>query len=291
MGVKTMEEEKTFNIIDGKKMAASIRAEVKEEIEKLTAAGQRQPSLAVILVGGNPASQIYVRNKRKACRKTGINSVEHILDEAITEKTLLNLIDKLNRDDAIDGILLQLPLPGKLHEKRLLEYINPNKDVDGFHPVNVGRLALNTPGLRPCTPAGILEMLKRSSINLAGKSAVVLGRSNIVGKPVGAMLLHESCTVTICHSKTRNLKEITKRADILIAAIGRPKFVTADMVSEGAVVIDVGMNRTDDGLCGDVDFENVKKKAGGITPVPGGVGPMTIAMLMKNTLEATRTRG
>ncbi len=286
----TMEQEKTAVIISGKKIALAIRAEVKEEVEKLTADGKRPPSLAVILVGRDEASQIYVNNKRKACHKIGINSVEHILDETITEKILLNLIDNLNGDDSIDGILVQLPLPGKLREKRVIEHISPEKDVDGFHPINVGRLTVDTPGLRPCTPAGIIEMLKRSGIELAGKKAVILGRSNIVGKPVGAMLLNESCTVTTCHSKTRGLKEITKRGDIIIAAIGRPKFVTADMVNESAVVVDVGINRTEDGLAGDVDFENVSKKVGYITPVPGGVGPMTIAMLMYNTLKACKAR-
>lgn len=288
--METMEQEKTAVVISGKKIAASIRAEVKEEVEQLTAGGKRPPSLAVVLVGKDAASQVYVNNKRKACHKTGINSVEHILDETITEKTLLSLIDNLNTDDSIDGILVQLPLPGKLREKRVIEHIDPAKDVDGFHPINVGRLTVDTPGLRPCTPAGIVEMLKRSGIELKGKNAVILGRSNIVGKPVGTMLLHESCTVTICHSKTRGLKEITKRADILIAAIGRPKFVTADMVNESAVVIDVGINRTESGLAGDVDFENVRKKVGHITPVPGGVGPMTIAMLMYNTLKACKMR-
>ncbi len=283
-----MEEKKTAVVISGKKIAASIRAEIKEEVEQLTANGKRPPSLAVILVGRDAASQIYVNNKRKACHKIGISSVEHILDETISEKSLLDLIDNLNADDSIDGILVQLPLPGKLREKNIIERINPAKDVDGFHPINVGRLTVDTPGLRPCTPAGIVEMLKRSGIELSGKKAVILGRSNIVGKPVGTMLLHESCTVTICHSKTRGLKEITKRADIIIAAIGRPKFVTADMVNESAVVIDVGINRTEDGLAGDVDFENVSKKVSYITPVPGGVGPMTIAMLMHNTLKACK---
>jgi methylenetetrahydrofolate dehydrogenase (NADP+)/methenyltetrahydrofolate cyclohydrolase len=274
------------HIIDGKKIAKEVRAEVKAEVDRLVASGMRHPSLAVVMVGRDPASQIYVNNKRKACRKIGINSVEHLLDETITEKTLLGIIDKLNNDDNIDGILIQLPLPGKLHEKRILERLNPDKDVDGFHPVNVGRLTVDSPGLRPCTPAGIIEMLKRSDVKLTGKNAVVLGRSNIVGKPVATMLLHESATVTICHSKTRGLKEITKRADVLIAAIGKPKFVTQDMVKEGAVVIDVGINRTDEGLVGDVDYENVEKLASRISPVPGGVGPMTIAMLMHNTLKA-----
>jgi len=273
-------------IIDGKKISREIRKEVGEEVEELVSAGNRIPSLAVVLVGKDPASQIYVNNKRKACHKAGIRSVEHILDETITEKMLLGLIDKLNADDGIDGILVQLPLPGKLHEKRVLEQIDPGKDVDGFHPVNVGRLTVDVPGLRPCTPAGIIEMLKRTGVEITGSKAVVLGRSNIVGKPVATMLLHESATVTVCHSRTRHLKDIVKTADILIAAIGKPKFVTADMIKEGAVVIDVGMNRTDEGLAGDVDFEAVKMVASHITPVPGGVGPMTIAMLMYNTLKA-----
>ena len=273
-------------IISGKAIAKEVRADVKRELEKLTASGMRHPSLAVVMVGRDPASQIYVNNKRKACHKIGINSVEHLLDESVSEKTLLGIIDKLNRDDTIDGILVQLPLPDKIRDKRVLEKIDPDKDVDGFHPVNVGRLTVDSPGLRPCTPAGIIEMLKRAGVEITGKKAVILGRSNIVGKPVATMLLHESATVTICHSKTRGLKEIAKRADIIIAAIGKPKFVTHDMVKEGAIVIDVGINRTDDGLVGDVDFDNVVKTASKISPVPGGVGPMTIAMLMYNTLKA-----
>ena len=273
-------------IISGKAIAKEVRADVKRELEKLTASGMRHPSLAVVMVGRDPASQIYVNNKRKACHKIGINSVEHLLDESVSEKTLLGVIDKLNKDDTIDGILVQLPLPDKIRDKRVLEKIDPDKDVDGFHPVNVGRLTVDSPGLRPCTPAGIIEMLKRAGVEITGKKAVILGRSNIVGKPVATMLLHESATVTICHSKTRGLKEIAKRADIIIAAIGKPKFVTHDMVKEGAIVIDVGINRTDDGLVGDVDFDNVVKTASKISPVPGGVGPMTIAMLMYNTLKA-----
>ena len=273
-------------IISGKAIAKELRADVKQELENLVASGMRTPSLAVVMVGRDPASQIYVNNKRKACHKTGINSVEHMLDESISEKTLLGIIDKLNRDNAIDGILVQLPLPDKIHDRKILEKIDPGKDVDGFHPVNIGRLTVNSPGLRPCTPSGIVEMLKRSGVEITGKKAVILGRSNIVGKPVATMLLHESATVTICHSKTRGLKEITKRADIIIAAIGKPKFLTQDMVKEGVVVIDVGINRTDEGLVGDVDYDNVAKVASKISPVPGGVGPMTIAMLMYNTLKA-----
>ena len=274
------------NIINGKQIAKDIRAEVKIEVERFVAEGRRPPSLAVVMVGRDHASQIYVTNKRKACHKIGINSVEHMLDDTITEKKLLSVIDKLNKDDTIDGILVQLPLPGKLHEKNILEHLDPGKDVDGFHPINIGRLTVDSPGLRPCTPAGIIELLKRSQIEITGCKAVILGRSNIVGKPVATMLLHESATVTICHSKTRGLKEICKRADIIVAAIGKPKFVTKEMVKEGAVVIDVGINRTDDGLCGDVDFEQVSRVASHISPVPGGVGPMTIAMLMYNTLKA-----
>ncbi len=273
-------------LIDGKAVAQSIKDEIKTEVEKITAGGGRAPALAVVLVGHDPASQIYVKNKRKACHAVGITSVEHLLDETTGEKTLLDVITILNNDDDIDGILVQLPLPGQIREPAVLEHINPLKDVDGFHPINVGRLVANSPGLRPCTPAGILELLKRSGQDLVGKKVVVLGRSNIVGKPTATLLLHESCTVTICHSKTRHLADITRSADILIAAIGKPEFVTADMVKPSAVVIDVGVNRTPKGVVGDVDFEGVKKVAGYISPVPGGVGPMTIAMLMYNTLKA-----
>ncbi len=273
-------------LIDGKAVAQSIKDEIKAEVEKITAGGGRAPALAVVLVGHDPASQIYVKNKRKACHAVGITSVEHLLDESTGEKTLLEVITILNNDDDIDGILVQLPLPRQIREPAVLEHINPLKDVDGFHPVNVGRLVANSPGLRPCTPAGILELLKRSGQDLVGKKVAVLGRSNIVGKPTATLLLHESCTVTICHSKTRHLADITRAADILIAAIGKPEFVTADMVKPSAVVIDVGVNRTPKGIVGDVDFEGVKKVAGYISPVPGGVGPMTIAMLMYNTLKA-----
>jgi methylenetetrahydrofolate dehydrogenase (NADP+)/methenyltetrahydrofolate cyclohydrolase len=273
-------------LIDGKATAQQIKDEIKLEVDKITAEGRRPPALAVVLVGKDPASQIYVNNKRKACHALGIKSIEHLLDEAVEEKTLMELITKLNNDNEIDGILVQLPLPKHIHEPHILEHINPLKDVDGFHPVSVGRLVANAPGLRPCTPAGILEMLKRSGEDLVGKKVVVLGRSNIVGKPTATLLLHESCTVTVCHSKTRHLHDITKSADILIAAIGKPEFVTADMVKPGAVVIDVGVNRVAKGVVGDVDFNEVKKVAGAVSPVPGGVGPMTIAMLMYNTLKA-----
>jgi len=278
-------------IIDGKAIAHAIRSEIKSGVDTLVAEGKRAPALAVVLVGKNPASQVYVNSKRKACHALGITSVEHLLDETVEEKTLLELIAKLNHDDDIDGILVQLPLPKQIHEQAVLEHISPLKDVDGFHPVNVGRLVANSPGLRPCTPAGVVEMLKRSHIHLSGKKVVVLGRSNIVGKPTATLLLHESCTVTVCHSRTNNLADITRSADILIAAIGKAKFVTADMVKPGAVVIDVGINRTPEGLMGDVDFEAVKEVAGYLSPVPGGVGPMTIAMLMHNTLLAYRQRG
>ncbi|MDH5543287.1 MAG: bifunctional methylenetetrahydrofolate dehydrogenase/methenyltetrahydrofolate cyclohydrolase FolD [Nitrospinota bacterium] len=273
-------------IIDGKEIAQQIRSEVKNEVSKLIEGGGRAPALAVVLVGNDPASEIYVKNKKKACHSTGITSIEHKLSEDIPEKDLVALIDRLNKDPEIDGILVQLPLPGKLHENMIIERIDPKKDVDGFHPVSVGRLVANTKGLRPCTPAGIIELLKRINVDLVGKKAVVLGRSNIVGKPTATLLLHESCTTTVAHSKTKHLKELCQRADIIIAAIGKPKFVTADMVKEGAIVIDVGVNRTEEGIFGDTDFANVKQVAGYITPVPGGVGPMTIAMLMVNTLEA-----
>jgi len=273
-------------IIDGRAISKEIRERVKEEVAGLVQSGLRPPALAVILVGRDPASQVYVRNKKRACHRLGITSIEHLLDETVSEKELLALIGKLNRDPNVDGILIQLPLPGQLHEASVLEHIDPQKDVDGFHPINVGRLVANTEGLRPCTPAGIVELLKRTGEGLVGKKVIVLGRSNIVGKPTATMLLHESCTVTICHSKTRGLKDICLRGDILVAALGQPRFVTADMVKEGAIVIDVGINRNEERICGDVDFDNVKEVAGHITPVPGGVGPMTIGMLMVNTLKA-----
>lgn len=241
----------------------------------------------MVIVGNDPASRVYVNNKKKACAEVGIYSEEYALPEETTEKQLLELIDELNKNDKINGILVQLPLPKHLDEKTVLYAIDPKKDVDAFHPVNVGRIMIGDFDFVPCTPAGVMELIAESSIDVAGKNCVVIGRSNIVGKPQAMLLLHKNGTVTVCHSKTKDLPEITKKADILVAAVGRAKFVTKDMVKPGAVVIDVGMNRDENGkLCGDVDFEKVSEIAGAITPVPGGVGPMTIAMLMKNTVKA-----
>lgn len=281
-------------LIDGKKTSADVRAEVQAEIAAATASGLRAPGLAVILVGEDPASQVYVRNKEKACEATGIRSIPHRLPATTSQDELLALIDSLNRDESVDGILLQLPLPKGLDSDKCLLAIDPDKDVDGFHPVNVGRLLIGLPGYVSCTPAGVIELLKRYDLPCEGKKAVVVGRSNIVGKPLAALLLRSgafaNATVTVCHSKTANLAEVCREADFLFAAIGRPKFITKDMVKEGAVVIDVGINRTDEGLCGDVDFEAVKDSVHAITPVPGGVGPMTIAMLLKNTVQSWRQR-
>ncbi len=241
----------------------------------------------MVIVGNDPASRVYVNNKKKACAEVGIYSEEYALPEETTEKQLLELIDELNKNDKINGILVQLPLPKHLDEKTVLYAIDPKKDVDAFHPVNVGRIMIGDFDFVPCTPAGVMELIAESGIDVAGKNCVVIGRSNIVGKPQAMLLLHKNGTVTICHSKTKDLPEITKKADILVAAVGRAKFVTKDMVKPGAVVIDVGMNRDENGkLCGDVDFAAVSEIAGAITPVPGGVGPMTIAMLMKNTVKA-----
>lgn len=241
----------------------------------------------MVIVGNDPASRVYVNNKKKACAEVGIYSEEYALPEETTEKQLLELVDELNKNDKINGILVQLPLPKHLDEKTVLYAIDPKKDVDAFHPVNVGRIMIGDFDFVPCTPAGVMELIAESGIDVAGKNCVVIGRSNIVGKPQAMLLLHKNGTVTVCHSKTKDLPEITKKADILVAAVGRAKFVTKDMVKPGAVVIDVGMNRDENGkLCGDVDFENVSEIAGAITPVPGGVGPMTIAMLMKNTVKA-----
>lgn len=276
-------------LIDGKKYAAEIKEEVRVEVERIAQSGGKAPGLAVVVVGNDPASQIYVRNKRKSCQETGIVSFAHDLPEETSLDDLLALIRELNHDPSVNGILVQLPLPKHIPSEPVIEAISPEKDVDGFHPVNVGRLVDNRAAMKPCTPAGIMELLKRNEIDPMGSNAVVIGRSNIVGKPIALMLLHAHATVTVCHSRTRNLPEITRRADILVAAIGKARFVTADMVKEGATVIDVGMNRLEDGtLAGDVDFAEAEKKAGLITPVPGGVGPMTIAMLLKNTLEAYR---
>ena len=274
-------------LIDGKVISAAVKERVKNEVAQLSGKGITV-GLAVIIVGEDPASKIYVANKKKACEALGIISEEYALPESTTEKELLGLIDTLNAKKSINGILCQLPLPRHLDEKRIINAISPEKDVDAFHPVNVGRIMIGDYDFVPCTPAGIMEMLAYENIETEGKRCVVIGRSNIVGKPMAMLLLHKNGTVTICHSKTRNLKEICLGADILVAAVGKAKFVTADMVKEGAVVIDVGMNRENGRLCGDVDFEAVKEKASAITPVPGGVGPMTIAMLMQNTLTAAK---
>lgn len=274
-------------IIDGKAIAAEVRAEIKAECAALAAKHGCVPGLAVVIVGEDPASQVYVRNKAKACAEVGFYSEVHALPAATTEPELLALIDRLNADEKIHGILVQLPLPRHLDETAVLLRIDPRKDVDAFHPFNVGNLTIGSPVFLPCTPAGVMEMLRRSGVDPAGKRCVVVGRSNIVGKPMALLLLAANGTVTVCHSRTRNLSEITRTADILVVAIGRAKFITSDMVRPGAVVIDVGMDRDENGkLCGDVDFASVAPIASAITPVPGGVGPMTITMLLRNTLTA-----
>ena len=275
-------------IIDGKKVSAQVKEQVRIETEELVKKGIK-PGLAVIIVGDDPSSRVYVNNKKKACEKVGFLSKEFALPATTTQEELLSLVKELNEDKEINGILCQLPLPKGLDEKAVIEAISPLKDVDAFHASNVGKIMIGDYDFLPCTPAGVMEMLHSYNIPVEGKECVVIGRSNIVGKPMAMLLLHENGTVTITHSRTKNLKEVTKRAEILVAAIGKPKFVTADMVKEGAVVIDVGMDRDENGkLCGDVDFENVKAKCSAITPVPGGVGPMTIAVLMKNTLKACK---
>jgi methylenetetrahydrofolate dehydrogenase (NADP+) / methenyltetrahydrofolate cyclohydrolase len=273
-------------LIDGKAVAQSVREEVARDVAAYTAATGRVPGLATVLVGEDPASEVYVRNKVAACREAGMESFHEPMPVDSTQEQVEAMVDRLNADDRVDGILVQSPLPKGLDFKRVLERIDPAKDVDGFHPLNVGRLVAGRPTLVACTPAGVMELLRRAETPLEGAEAVVVGRSDIVGKPVALLLLHESATVTVCHSRTRDLPAVTRRADILIAAVGRPRMITGDMVKPGATVIDVGINRTDDGLVGDVDFEPVAKVAGAITPVPGGVGPMTIAMLMRNTLTA-----
>lgn len=278
------------NRIDGKKISAAMLEAVAAEVAELKKEGI-EPTLAVILVGEDPASQVYVRNKQRACEQVGIRSVSHILPADTTQQTLLALIDTLNRDDCVNGILCQLPLPKHLDEEQVLLAISPEKDVDAFHPVNVGRITIGNANLLPCTPAGVMEMLRYENIPVAGKHCVVLGRSNIVGKPMALLLLAANGTVTVCHSKTENIAAYTRTADILVTAVGKQNFVTADMVKPGAVVIDVSINRNAEGkLCGDADFEAVSEVASYITPVPGGVGPMTIAMLMKNTVSAARAQ-
>lgn len=277
-----------MNIIDGKAVSKKVKEDVKAECEQLKAKGIT-PGLAVIIVGDDPASQVYVHNKEVACEACGFYSVKYALPAETTQDELNALVDKLNKDDKINGILCQLPLPSHLDDKEVINRIEPLKDVDAFHPVNVGAIMIGDYNYLPCTPAGVMELIHSTGIDVSGKKAVVIGRSNIVGKPMAMLLLHENATVEITHSRTQNLEDITKEADILVAAIGKAKFVKADMVKDGAVVIDVGMNRDENGkLCGDVDFEDVKDKCSFITPVPGGVGPMTIAMLMKNTLTAAK---
>ncbi len=272
-------------IIDGKAISAAVKEQVRAEIER----DNMNVGLAVVIVGDDPASRVYVNNKKKACEFCGIKSFEYALPADCTEEQLLELVDTLNADSAVNGILVQLPLPAHLDEKRVIERISPLKDVDAFHESNVGKIMIGNYSFLPCTPAGCMELIHSTGIEVAGKECVVIGRSNIVGKPMAMLLLHENGTVTICHSKTKNLTEVCRRADILVAAVGRANFVTADMVKEGAVVIDVGINRLENGkLCGDVKFDEVSEKAGWITPVPGGVGPMTIAMLMRNTVTACR---
>ena len=284
-------------ILDGKKIANEVRSEIKEEVTQFVAEKSVQPRLAAVLVGEDPASQVYVRNKEKACEKVGIKSQLHRLPAETSESELLELVNQLNADAAVHGILVQLPLPHQINEQKILDAIVPTKDVDAFHPTNVGLLSQGRPQFVPCTPHGCLQLLVRYGIKISGKHVVVLGRSEIVGKPVAAMLVQKeflygsdfaNSTVTICHSRTENLSEITRQADVLIAAIGKANFVTAEMVKDGVVAIDVGINRTDDGLVGDINFDEVNKKASYITPVPGGVGPMTITMLLKNTLIAAR---
>ncbi len=275
-----------MTLIDGKKVSAEIKAKIAAEVEKLKSNTGKVPGLAVVLVGEDPASAVYVRNKNKTCEKLGFESFSHHLSENTSEKELLDIILTLNQNNSVNGILVQLPLPSQINSQKVLEFIDPQKDVDGFHPINFGHLAGGGNPLTPCTPAGIMEMLKFYNIDIEGKHAVILGRSNIVGKPMAFLLLKQNATVTICHSRTKNLQNIAQSADILVAAIGKPNFVTAEMVKPGAVVIDVGINRVDDKLVGDVSFNEVAEKAGYLTPVPGGVGPMTIAMLMQNTLSA-----
>ncbi len=277
-----------MQIIDGKAVSKAVKEQVKSECEELKAKGIT-PGLAVIIVGEDPASQVYVKNKERACEECGFHSVKYALPESTTQQELNDLVEKLNKDDSINGILCQLPLPSHLDDKEVINLIDPVKDVDAFHPVNVGAIMIGDYNFLPCTPAGVMELIHSTGVEISGKKAVVMGRSNIVGKPMAMLLLHENATVEITHSRTQNLADITKQADILVAAIGKAKFVKADMVKEGAVVIDVGMDRDENGkLCGDVDFEDVKDKCSFITPVPGGVGPMTISMLMRNTLTAAK---
>jgi methylenetetrahydrofolate dehydrogenase (NADP+)/methenyltetrahydrofolate cyclohydrolase len=282
----------TARRIDGKAAAAAIRGRLAAQVQEFKEKTGRVPGLAVVLVGEDPASAVYVRSKGKATREAGMQSFEHRLPESVSQSGLLELVGQLNDDPAVDGILVQLPLPPHIDEQVVITRISPDKDVDGFHPVNAGRLAIGLNGFVPCTPLGCLRLLQEELGDLAGKEAVVIGRSNIVGKPMALLLLRESCTVTVAHSRTRDLADVVRRADIVVAAVGRPKMVTGDWLKPGATVIDVGINRTDTGLVGDVDFESAAQVAGAITPVPGGVGPMTIAMLIRNTfVSAARAEG
>ncbi|MGP0628881.1 bifunctional methylenetetrahydrofolate dehydrogenase/methenyltetrahydrofolate cyclohydrolase FolD [Nitrospina sp. 32_T5] len=278
-----------MTLIDGKLVSSVIKDRVQAEVTELKNKTGKVPGLAVVLVGEDPASAVYVKNKNKTCEKMGFQSLSHNLPAETDEATLLKLVSDLNSDDSVHGILVQLPLPKQIDSQRVLEAIDPRKDVDGFHPVNVGHLASGVKTLAPCTPAGIIEMLDHYKIDIEGKRAVIIGRSNIVGKPMAMLLLQRNATITICHSRTKDLPEVAREADIVVGAIGKPRFVTADFVKDGAVVIDVGINRVDGKLVGDVDFDNVAEKCSFITPVPGGVGPMTIAMLMQNTLTAFKS--
>lgn len=273
-------------LIDGKKISGQIRNRLAEEVQELKKKTGKTPGLATVLVGDDPASAVYVRNKNKICGELGFQSFEQKLSADTSEEQLLQLVGELNSNKNIHGILVQLPLPDQIDSEKILQAIDPKKDVDGFHPVNVGKLVVGNALLTPCTPTGIIELLDHYDIEISGKHAVIIGRSNIVGKPVSMLLLQRNATITICHSRTQDLEEVTRSADIIVAAVGRANFVTEEMVSEGTVVIDVGINRVDGKLTGDVDFEPVSKKASHITPVPGGVGPMTIALLMENTLKA-----
>ena len=274
-------------ILDGKKIAGEIREQIHQEVEQLVANGNRRPGLAVVQVGADPASSVYVRNKHNACEKAGILSFQHELTEETTEAQLITLVDQLNEDDTVDGILVQLPLPGHINPERVIERIHPDKDVDGFHPYNMGRLALKMPLLRPCTPKGVMTLLERTGISLEGKEAVVVGASNIVGRPMTLELLSARCTITTCHSKTTDLEAHIRRAEVLVVGVGIPNFIPGEWIHKDAVVIDVGINRLEDGsLTGDIDYEGAAERASWITPVPGGVGPMTIATLLQNTLKA-----
>ena len=279
------------NIIDGKQVSANVKEQVRQETETLFQKYGKKPGLAVVIVGNDPASRVYVNNKKKACETVGFQSFEYALPEDTTQAELLELVETLNADRNVNGILVQLPVPKQIDDKAIINAISAEKDVDAFHPENVGRIMIGEYAFLPCTPAGVMELIDSTGVEISGKKCVVIGRSNIVGKPMAMLLLHRSGTVTICHSRTQNLAEITREADILVAAVGKANFVTGDMIKEGAVVIDVGMNRLENGkLCGDVNFAEAEQKASYITPVPGGVGPMTIAMLMKNTLTAFKTQ-